>query len=116
MNEISVLYFDGCPSWQVALQNVQKVIETDKIPAEIRLIKIESPEQAQQERFLGSPSFRVNGTDLWPEEREHYTLSCRVYQTPDGLKGSPTIEMLREQLRELHLEFEFRQKVVRPSP
>jgi hypothetical protein len=104
MNEISLLYFDGCPSWQVALENVQKLIETDKIPAEICLIKIESPEQAQQERFLGSPSFRVNGTDLWPEEREHYTLSCRVYQTPDGLKGSPSIEMLREQLRELHLE------------
>jgi len=104
MNEISLLYFEGCPSWQVVLENVQIVIEIDKIPAEICLIKIESPEQAQQVRFLGSPSFRVNGIDLWPEEREHYTLSCRVYQTPDGLKGSPSIEMLREQLRELHLE------------
>jgi len=102
MNEISLLYFDGCPSWQVALENVQKVIESDKIPAEICLIKIESPEQAQQERFLGSPSFRVNGMDLWPEEREHFNLSCRVYQTPYGLKGSPSFEMLRERLRELH--------------
>jgi len=102
MNQISLLYFDGCPSWQVALENLQKVIENDKIPAEICLIKIESLEQAQQERFLGSPSFRVNGKDLWPEERKHYTLSCRVYQTPHGLKGSPSIEMLREQLSEFH--------------
>lgn len=100
--QISLLYFEGCPSWEPALQNVQKVIEMDEIPAEIRLIKIESPEQAQQERFLGSPSFRVNEIDLWPEERDHYTLNCRVYQTPDGLKGFPSLEMLREQLRELH--------------
>lgn len=100
--QISLLYFDGCPSWRTALQNVQKVIDVDKIPAEIHLRKIESPEQAQQERFLGSPSFRVNGIDLWPEERDHYTLSCRVYQTPEGLKGTPSIEMLREQLKALH--------------
>jgi hypothetical protein len=103
MIQISLLYFDGCPSWQVALENLQKVIEVDKLPAEIRLIKIKSPEQAQQERFLGSPSFRINGMGLWPEEREHYTLSCRVYSTPNGLKGSPSIEMLRKQLRELQL-------------
>jgi len=102
MNEILLFYFDGCPFWQVALENAQKVIEIDKIPAEIRLIKIKSPEQAQKERFLSSPSFRVNGIDLWPEERDHYTLSCRVYQTPDGLKGSPSFEMLRERLREIY--------------
>ncbi len=98
--QISLLYFEGCPSWETALQNVKKVIEMDKIPAEIRLIKIETPEQAQQERFLGSPSFHLNEVDLWPEERDHYSLSCRVYQTPEGYKGSPTIEMLRERLRE----------------
>lgn len=100
--QIDLLYFEGCPSWKPALLNVQKAIEMDEIPAEIRLIKIESSEQAQQERFLGSPSFRVNGIDLWPEERDHYTLSCRVYQTPEGLKGSPSIEMLREQLKAPH--------------
>lgn len=102
MNIISLLYFDGCASWQAALKNVQKAIEMDQIPAEIRLIKITSPEQAQQERFSGSPSFRVNGVDLWPKERDQYDLCCRVYQTPDGLKGSPSIEMLHDRLRELH--------------
>lgn len=100
MNIISLLYFDDCPSWQVALENVQTLIEKDKLPAEIRLIKITSPEQAKQERFLGSPSFRVDGIDLWPEERDHYALSCRVYRTPDGMKGAPSVDMLRERLSE----------------
>ena len=100
MNKITLLYFDGCPSWQSALENLQKLVTSEKILAEINLIKIETPEQAQSERFLGSPSIRVNGMDLWPEERANYTLSCRVYKTPAGMKGSPTIEMLRERLHE----------------
>lgn len=103
MKKITLLYFDGCPSWQSALKNLQTVIETEKIMAEINLVKIESPEQAQQEKFLGSPSIRVNGIDLWPEERDKYTLSCRVYNTPIGIKGSPTVEMLRKRLCETTL-------------
>ena len=99
MNNIELLYFDGCPSWKLALENLKKVVENENISAEIRLVKIVDPEQAQREHFLGSPSIRVNGSDLWPEKRENYTLSCRVYKTPIGMKGSPTIEMLMEKIR-----------------
>jgi len=98
MNNIELLYFDDCPSWKSALENLKKVVENEKISTEIRLVKIVDPEQAQREHFLGSPSIRVNGSDLWPEKRENYTLSCRVYKTPTGMKGSPTIEMLKKEL------------------
>jgi hypothetical protein len=100
MNEIKLLYFDGCPSWKSALGILKKVIETEKIQASVTLVKIETPEQAQKERFLGSPSFIVNGVDLWPEERQNYTLSCRIYNTPAGMKGFPTVEMLKLRLIE----------------
>ena len=101
MLQIKLLYFDGCPSWQPALENLKMAIAAEEIVAEISLVKIESAKQAQQERFLGSPSFLVNGVDLWPVERSLYTLSCRVYQTPKGLEGSPSKEMLRERLKEI---------------
>lgn len=101
MLQITLLYFDGCPSWQSALENLKMAVAAEKMAAEINLEKIESPEQAQQERFLGSPSFHVNGVDLWPEERSLYTLSCRIYRTPNGLEGSPSTEMLRERLQEV---------------
>ncbi len=100
MNEITLLYFDGCPSWQPALENLKQAVKIEGISAKVGLIKIEDNEQAQREQFLGSPSIHVNGIDLWPEERNRYSLSCRVYKTPDGIKGSPTIEMLRGRLRE----------------
>jgi len=32
-------------------------------------VKVESDEEAARLKFLGSPSFRVDGVDWWPEER-----------------------------------------------
>ncbi len=101
MHEIELLYFDGCPSWQAALTNLKQALEAENVSANVRLIEIKDPEQAQSERFLGSPSFRVDGSDLWPEPRKRYNLSCRVYQTGQGLQGAPTVEMLREQIKGL---------------
>jgi hypothetical protein len=98
MIKIELLYFDDCPSWEPGLVRLKAAMEAEEIQADIHLVKITDPDQAQREHFLGSPSFRVNGIDLWPEERSHYTLSCRVYKTPTGMRGTPTIEMLREEI------------------
>jgi hypothetical protein len=97
--QIDLLYFDGCPSWQPGLENLKAALAAEGIEAEIRMVKVETDEDAARLKFLGSPSFQVNGVDWWPEQRERYDLSCRVYQTPQGLCGAPTIEMLREKLR-----------------
>lgn len=97
--KIELLYFDGCPSWQDALENVKTALAAEGLVADIRLVKVASDEEAARLKFLGSPSFQVNGKDLWPEERERYSLCCRVYATPEGMKGAPPIGMLREKLR-----------------
>ncbi len=97
--QIDLLYFDGCPSWQAGLENLKAALEAEGLTAEIRMMRVETDEDAARLRFLGSPSFHINGQDLWPEERARYNLSCRVYNTPQGMKGAPTIEMLREKLR-----------------
>lgn len=101
MLTIEVLFFDGCPSWKTGLANLETALDELGAPAKVRLVQVEDPELAQRERFLGSPSFRVNGADLWPEERNQYALSCRVYAAPEGLLGYPTVEMLKEKLRPL---------------
>ena len=96
--EIELLYFDGCPSWKSALANLKIALVEENPSAQIHLIKIDSPEQANKQRFLGSPSIRIESTDLWPEQREDYFMGCRVYPTPEGLRGFPTIEMIRGKL------------------
>jgi len=98
--QIDLLYFDGCPSWESGLENLMAALEAEGLEAEIRLVNVtDDDHEAARLMFLGSPSFQVNGADLWYEEREHYDLSCRIYPTPQGMKGAPTIEMLREKLR-----------------
>jgi hypothetical protein len=52
----------------------------------------------------GSPTIRIDGRDLFPvANRAGYALGCRMYATPDGLKGSPTAEMVRAALAERNL-------------
>ena len=98
--EIKLFYFDGCPTWQVGLENLKAALAAEGLEARIRLVKVADDDEAARLMFLGSPSFRVDGVDWCPEDRKRYNLSCRVYQTPQGLKGTPTVEMLREKLRQ----------------
>ncbi len=100
--KVELLYFDGCPNWQGGLENLKLALKEANLEAHVQLVKIEGVEQATKERFLGSPSIRIEGVDLWPEERESYFLDCRVYQTPQGMKGSPTVEMIQQKLANLH--------------
>ncbi|MBL7492788.1 hypothetical protein I6A62_32855 [Frankia sp. AgW1.1] len=57
----------------------------------IRLQQIDDDRTAQTEKFLGSPTLRINGRDVDPtaERATGYGLQCRVYRTADGLQGSP---------------------------
>jgi hypothetical protein len=100
--QINLFYFDGCPSWQDALKNLKAALAVEGQEAAIHLVLVKDEAEAARLKFLGSPSFRVDGVDLWPEDRERYNLSCRVYATPQGMLGAPTVEMLREKLRLLN--------------
>jgi hypothetical protein len=51
---------------------------------------VEDEEMAVRRRFVGSPSFRVDDTELIPvDASDKYGLTCRVYQLADG-RFSPT--------------------------
>ena len=96
--EIELFYFDGCPAWQEALENMKTALKAEGLEAGIHPVLVSDDAESARMKFLGSPSFRVNGMDLWPEERKRFILSCRVYPTSQGLRGAPTVEMLRQKL------------------
>jgi len=98
--KIKLLYFDGCPSWKNGLKNLGAALQEEGLTASVEMVKVTDDEGAAKLKFLGSPSFRIDDHDLWYEERENYLLSCRVYRTPEGVKGFPTVAMLREQLKQ----------------
>jgi hypothetical protein len=102
--KIEILYFDGCPTYQAAEETVRGVLAEQGIEAEVELVAVNTDEEAKRLRFPGSPTIRVDGEDLFPvPDRVGYALGCRMYATPEGLKGSPTAEMVRTALAERNL-------------
>lgn len=99
---VELLYFDGCPTYKKAQQDIDDVLRESGINAEVAMLKVESEEDAERLRFLGSPTVRVNGVDVDPSARESkdYGLRCRVYRVGGKIGGSPSREMLGKALRE----------------
>ena len=92
-------FFDGCPSWETALQNLQAACALEGLTWSIEPVEVCDDDDAAARRFLDSPSVVIDGQDLWPEVRKAYYMSCRMYGTPEEMRGWPTVEMLRERLR-----------------
>lgn len=96
MTEVTLLYFDGCPSWQTADERLRAL--AGEFGFDLRHQKVETPEAAEAFSFRGSPTILVDGRDVFAEGDEPVGLSCRIYQTPEGPAGSPTVEQLRAAL------------------
>ncbi len=94
---ITLLYFDGCPHWPVADAHL-KALSAEMPQLSVTRAQVNTPEQAEQTNFLGSPSIQVDGIDLFGDPYAPVGLSCRVYQTPDGPAGAPTLAQLRDAL------------------
>lgn len=102
--KIEILYFDGCPTYRAAEETVGRVLAEQGIEAEVELVAVNTYEEAQRLRFPGSPTIRVDDRDLFPvADRAGYALGCRMYAIPEGLRGSPTAEMVRAALAERNL-------------
>ena len=95
--DVSLLYFDGCPSWKVVDQRLT-AIAAERPDVVVTRHRVETPEEAERLGFHGSPSVLVEGVDVFAEPDAGVGLSCRVYSTPDGLVGAPTMEQLRAAL------------------
>ncbi len=99
---VELLWWDGCPSYPEALEDLKRVLREEGLDAEsVELVEIETDEQAEREHFFGSPTIRIDGEDaIPPGEGDPVGLSCRVYRLRDG-RSSPTpdVEDLRDAVR-----------------
>ena len=88
---IEIFYFDGCPNHEKLLTHLPQLLEHEGITAEIVLRNIPDANRAVKERFLGSPTVRLDGRDVDPgaRQRTDYGLKCRLYHTTTGLSGLP---------------------------
>ena len=97
--KIEFLYFEGCPSYKQGLENLKQALRELNLPEDFEMINIDTDEKAKEYNFIGSPTIRIDGKDLDPRaEKAQLTgyKGCRIYQTPEGIKGFPTVEMIKE--------------------
>ena len=98
-----LLWWQGCPSYPEALTQLRAILaEEGASRHQIELREIESDEQAERERFPGSPTIRIDGRDVVPPgEGEPRTLTCRVYRLRDGRTSPlPDPEDVRARVRQ----------------
>ncbi len=98
--DITLRYFEGCPNWQLADQRIREALTaTGRPDISVDYQRVETPEDAERLGFVGSPTLLVDGRDPFAAPGAEVGLACRVYPTPAGLAGSPTVEQLMVVLR-----------------
>jgi hypothetical protein len=99
---VEILFFEGCPNHQPALELVEQVAAGLLLQPTIELVEIADADTTTRLRFLGSPSVRVDGRDVEPgaDERSDFVFACRVYRSERGFIGRPEADWIRDALRE----------------
>jgi len=96
--DLRLLYFDGCPHWRVAEQRLRSALASAGLDDQVQHVLVETPEDAERLDFLGSPTILIDGHDPFARGDELPAMACRVFSTPNGLEGSPTVEQLADVL------------------
>ncbi len=97
---VTLQYFDGCPNWRIADERLREALRGAGVNgSQITYEKIETPEQAEEAGFHGSPTILLNGGDPFATPEAPVGLSCRIYQTDAGPDGAPSLAQLAAVLR-----------------
>ena len=98
--EIELLYWDGCPSYPEAEELLADVLRAKGVAGTVERRRVATQEEAEQLRFPGSPTIRVDGRDIDSAGATgQFALTCRIYHLPDGrVSPVPSREQLERAL------------------
>ncbi|PRW62021.1 DF family (seleno)protein [Actinopolyspora mortivallis] len=100
---VELLCSPDCPNRQPARERLDEALAALGVAeAVVETRSVATHEDAEALRFPGSPTFRVDGHDPFPVEGATGGLSCRIYHTPDGPAGVPTVAQLVRALERAH--------------
>jgi hypothetical protein len=103
--KVEVLYVAECPSHPAAVQLVKDVLAAEGVAAEIHEVLVRDEGMADELRFCGSPTIRINGQDVARESEraERFALSCRLYPGSKEV-GLPPAEVIQRAVQEAQHE------------
>jgi hypothetical protein len=99
---ITLLHIEECPNWVEAGERLATALSaTGHGGEQVDFVLLNTPGEASQYPFAGSPTILIDGVDLFPGAETTTSLACRVYRTGARLAGSPTEAQIVEALRDL---------------
>jgi hypothetical protein len=98
---VELLFWEGCPSHPAALADLRAAMaELDLDPDELTVREVQTDAGAERERFVGSPTIRIDGVDVQDPGDEPVGLTCRIYRRRDGrISPTPDPADVRDALR-----------------
>ncbi|WP_427136640.1 thioredoxin family protein [Pseudarthrobacter sp. S9] len=97
---IELLHIDDCPNSAQARERLEAaLLALGHNDMEVHMRLLRSPADTKDTGFAGSPTITVNGADIFPTGAPAGDLACRIYMTPGGLSGLPTVDQLTEALK-----------------
>ena len=92
---VELQYFEGCPSWRQTDQVLRQALEAVGLAdVDVDYVLVDSIEQAEAIGFRGSPTVLIDDVDPFAGEGGAVGFACRLYRTPEGLRGTPTYEQI----------------------
>lgn len=94
---IELLYFSGCPSAEPTHRRLAELLKSRGRSDRIERVRVTDGQDAVRQRFLGSPTVRIDGEDIEPaaSTRTDYGLSCRMYPSGEQeLRKVPDDELI----------------------
>ena len=95
-----LLVIPGCPNSDTARELFDSALRLEGVTEALGVREITTQDQAERHNFHGSPSFHLDGTDIFASAAAP-AVACRVYPTASGLAGQPKMEDLRRAIRAL---------------
>lgn len=99
---IEFLYYPDCPSHERALEMLNQILHDEGVKDPVRILRIETQQEADKHRFIGSPTIRINQQDVDSNYSPGtpYRLTCRLYVREDGtISPLPSAESVRQAVR-----------------
>ena len=98
--KVELYYFDDCPSYFKAIENVREALRLEGLPEDVTLVEVLSGQDAQEKRLIGSPTIRIDGVDVEgpAAEEQGYGFGCRIYADNGSSAGWPSVEKVRKAL------------------
>lgn len=97
--DLELLVTPGCPHQEPAATLLRTALDDVGLTtAQFATTVITTAEEATRLGFIGSPTIRVNGRDLFAVPGVQPALACRIYSGPTGPTGTPPLRDLRQAL------------------